>query len=58
MTDDRDGKVYKTVTIAGKIWMAQNLAYAKEEIGEPSKDNYILCYDDSIENCNKIRNVV
>ena len=26
-TDDRDGKEYKTVTLKGKTWLAENLAY-------------------------------
>jgi uncharacterized protein (TIGR02145 family) len=33
MTDPRDNKTYKTVDVKGKIWMAENLNYAGNEIG-------------------------
>ena len=35
LTDDRDGQTYKTVTINGKVWMAQNLNFTINIVAAP-----------------------
>ena len=45
MTDPRDGKTYKTVVVNGVTWMAENLNYAGNEIGES------VCFNDEDRFC-------
>jgi len=47
LTDSRNGKTYKTVVIGGKRWMAENLNYPTQNIGNS------WCYGDNKSNCDK-----
>ena len=48
--DDRDGKLYKFVTIGEQTWMAENLNYA-DSAAMPSLVGRNRCYNDSAKYC-------
>ncbi len=50
MTDERDGKAYKTIKIGKQEWMAENLDYA-DSVKTPSLLKRSWCYDNDVTNC-------
>ena len=55
LIDSRDGKTYKTVTIGGQTWMAQNLNYGTMVSSEKDQNNDSkvekYCYGNDADNC-------
>ena len=50
LTDSRDGKTYKTVTIGKLTWMAENLNYS-DSVATPSLKGKSWCYGNVAANC-------
>ena len=50
MTDTRDGQTYKTVEVKGRVWMAENLNFAGNDLLPIVKQNSI-CYNDTNITC-------
>ena len=51
MTDERDGKVYRTVKIGDQVWMAENLNYADSVTTPSLKKGKSWCYNNKVKNC-------
>ena len=52
MTDDRDGKTYKTIENDDQVWMAENLNFDPGQGGsDEDKYDWSWCFNDVAENC-------
>ncbi|SHL07800.1 fibrobacter succinogenes major paralogous domain-containing protein [Fibrobacter sp. UWH4] len=52
LTDNRDGKTYKTTVIGSQTWMAENLNYSDSTTYIEMKDRS-WCYNNDIDSCSK-----
>ena len=53
ITDDRDGKVYKTVKIGNQVWMAENLNYS-DSVKTPSLLERNWCFGNDEKKCDVV----